>query len=237
MDIEPAPKKAESEWYSGKWENLKGIDLDEDVPEKIRLKKSDEPLYYHRRYSYIHIIRKVKKEKQEKSPYEIEQNAIKKAKKEIGAWCKDIERKRRAFILCILNGKIQPLKDDTEVRERLWTAITSHSYASVRRDMFQGFFLDKESYEATEEEKQVAQEAANWLNITEQMLIAANECAKGEVPVDYGGCYMREKGWSIQLLHQALALYGFSLDTKEEEQIIDGTHELYRVVPKTGGEA
>ena len=68
--IEKAPKEAENEMYSGKWDTVKEIDLDKEPPKKLSV-KDDDKLYYLLYWRSVRIIRKHKNEKKELTPEEI----------------------------------------------------------------------------------------------------------------------------------------------------------------------
>lgn len=44
--IKAAPKSAENEIWSGKWNTIKEYELDKDVPEQIKLPKTEEEKFF-----------------------------------------------------------------------------------------------------------------------------------------------------------------------------------------------
>ena len=89
-EIKPAPKRAENEQWSGKWDKLKQYDLEGKLPEEIKVqaRKTDE-LFYIRWYNQLHIIRatkknnKISKEEQERKERDKRKKDIKSQTKQL----------------------------------------------------------------------------------------------------------------------------------------------------------
>ena len=89
--IKAAPKSAENEIWSGKWNTIKEYELDKDVPEQIKLPKIEEEKFFLVYYRSLRIITKIPKGKKELSPWEKEQKGKGSGKKENQS---DIKRKQ-----------------------------------------------------------------------------------------------------------------------------------------------
>ena len=61
--IKAAPKSAENEIWSGKWNTIKEYELDKDVPEQIKLPKTEEEKFFLVYYRSLRIITKFQKER------------------------------------------------------------------------------------------------------------------------------------------------------------------------------
>lgn len=68
--VKAALKSAENEIWSGKWNTIKEYELDKDVPEQIKLPKTEEEKFFLVYYRSLRIITKIPKGKKELSPWE-----------------------------------------------------------------------------------------------------------------------------------------------------------------------
>lgn len=224
--VEQAPKKAEKELYSGKWDTIKEFDLDKEVPEKISIKKTKEKMYYMRYYARIKVIIPAKGKK--KSEWELRREQEEKNKKAINAMAKEMAKTRIEFVRNVISGEIEPLKDTQELENRLWKAMLQIGIF-VSMGNVSEFFLKKKQYDSTKEEREEAMEKAEKLSKIHQMLAVTVMKAKDVELVNYQGEYKEDYGKALKLLNSALGLYGFTLNSEEEESVINGTHEYYKV--------
>lgn len=223
MGIKKAPKSVENERWSGKWENIKEFDLNKEAPEEIsyKAKKNDELFYVTWGYS-VHIIRKM-----EKSKKQTQEEADKKERdrkiKQIKGILKDMDKRRREFVLSIVDGKIAPLKED--VRDELWI-LNIESGTCCYLSAIRRFITGKGDWELKSEERKVIDEKVANLSTTLQMLIILSEGIQGKETVEYYGTYKVENGTILTKVYELLKRYGWSFEVGEEE-IINGTSELY----------
>lgn len=228
--IKKAPKKAENERYSGKWNTVKEYDLDKDLPKKVQLPKEDKDnkeLYYLRLYSSILIIKPAKKQKQQLSPEELARKQRDKNKKKITAAMKELDARRREFIANILSGKIDAIRDDRKIQETIWN-ILIEAHVFLSESIIKCFFTGKPEYDCTPDEKEAAKKAGS-LNFTQSLLVVMHYAIEniGDI-YDWQGYYKPEKGNIIKHAYEILEQYGWTFANDEEQQLIDGTHELYR---------
>lgn len=120
--IKAAPKSAENEIWSGKWNTIKEYELDKDVPEQIKLPKAEEEKFFLVYYRSLRIITKSQKKK-ELSPWEKEQKERDQSKKKIKAILKESTARRKELLENIISGKISPVKNEAEVKEKIWEAM------------------------------------------------------------------------------------------------------------------
>ena len=223
--VEKAPKGAENEMYSNKWEVVKEYELDKEVPKQLRLPKQDEPIYYLPYWRAVRVIRKAKKEKKEATPEELKRKEIDKKKKQIKEMMQRMDARRKEFVKNIINGKIEAIKDVSEVKDELWITMMQFQVCMYPSSL-ERFFIDKPSWEQTPEEKDEAQKSRESLSIIHQMLVLMSQAMAGKDIYDYNGRYYSEVGAKLKKAYGILKKYGWSFED-DEEQLLDGTHELY----------
>ncbi len=226
MGVEKAPKEAENEQYTGKWDTVKEIDLDKDVPKKISIKETD-GLFYLPYWRSVRIIKKAKKVKKELTPEEIARKEKDKKKKQLKARLKDMDASRKEFIQGIISGKIAAVKNEEEIREKAWSfLLKSGGYLSPTG--MRSFFEGKNDYECSQEERDEAQKKVDGLSFTHSMLVALHHSAEntGEI-VDWQGHYKSEIGERLMHCYEALKPYGWTFENEDDEWILKGTHDLY----------
>ena len=226
MGVKKAPKEAENEQYTNKWETVKEIDLDKDVPKKISIKEPD-GLFYLPYWRSVRIIKKAKRVKKELTPEEIAQKERDKKKKQLKARLKDMDASRKEFIQGIITGKIAAVKNEDEVRERVWCfLLESGGYLSPTS--MRSFFEGKNDYECSQEERDEAQKKVDGLSFTNSMLVALHHSAENASEIaDWLGHYKAEVGKRLMNCYEILKSYGWTFENEDDEQILDGTHDLY----------
>ena len=230
--IEKAPKEAENEMYSGKWDTVKEIDLDKEPPKKLSV-KDDDKLYYLLYWRSVRIIRKHKNEKKELTPEEIAKKEKDKKKKQIKAIIKETDASRKEFICNIITGKIDAVKNEEEIREKAWRFLLEKcAYLSFNSMI--GFFTEKEYYSCTEEEKAEAEKKLKGLSYTHSMLVALHNAAKDTELVDWQGHYKKDSGETLKHCYEVLKPYGWTFANEDAEKVLDGTHELYEKEAENG---
>ncbi len=225
--VSAAPKSAENEIWSGKWNTIKEYELDKDVPEQIKLPKTEEEKFFLVYYRSLRIITKAQKKK-ELSPWEKAQKEKDQSKKKIKAILKESTARRKEFLENIISGKISPVKNETEVKEKIWEAMMglgSCIYVSTVRD----FCLKKSYYESSDEEKKVADETVRGLSSLHQMMIILHNSMKNcNEPYDYNLIFNKNKGDALLKGYEVFEPYGWYFEDEKEQQVLDGTSELYR---------
>ena len=230
--IEKAPKEAENEMYSGKWDTVKEFDLDKEPPKKLSV-KDDDKLYYLLYWRSVRIIRKHKNEKKELTPEEIAKKEKDKKKKQIKAIIKETDASRKEFICNIIAGKIDAVKNEEEIREKAWRFLLEKcAYLSFTSMI--GFFTEKEYYSCTEEEKAEAEKKLKGLSYTHSMLVALHNAAKDTELVDWQGHYKKGSGETLKHCYEVLKPYGWTFANEDAEKVLNGTHELYEKEAENG---
>lgn len=228
LGVTPAPKEVENEQWSDKWKLVKEFNLDKDVPKQINFSKENGNLLYTIWCRNLRVIVKAPKEKRQLSKWELEQKEKAAAKRKIKAILKESTARRKEFIQNIISGKIKPVKDEEMIKEMIWKAMLllgSSTYESVLRK----FYLSKDEYNCTEEEKQAARDTVEKLSVLHQMLIVLHDSmADCNEPFDYNLKFSPNKGQALQKGYEVLALYGWFFENEDEKKVLDGTYELYK---------
>lgn len=227
--IAAAPKGAEGELYSGKWDTVTAYYLLQKPPKQIKAKQGE--LFWLRRSSYFYIIEKHVKAKKEEKKLTKEELAAKERDKAI----KLIREKYKMmfadmgdFIRNIFSGKI-PMCDNTELLEQMvWKHIIEEQTWISTKDIV-GAMTGKEfySHEMTPKERKDLLEKAVTLPIAHQKLAVAYWKMKEANIVDWRCQYNETYGKRLKRFYNILELFGYSWPDEESEQIANGTHEKY----------
>lgn len=235
LGIKQAPKKAADEQWFGKWDKVKEFDLDEPVPENITFRGKVKEMFYLRYCQSIRVIRKAVKKEKALTPYELERREIDGKRKEMGVKQKALAGSVSNFILAIVEGKVEPVKTDLGLVERIWRVLINN-YSFMSRDRVIAFVGGKHSYELTKEEIADAEQKISRMSVVHQMLAMIPDNINIDL-ANYSGKFILKNGRKCKALIELLKPWGFSV-TEEQEQMLDGTHELYvKEENKNGGEA
>lgn len=234
LGVEKASKEAENEVYSGKWKVVKEFELDKDVPKQVKLPKENEQMYWFVCWRSLRVIIKAPKEKRELSKWELEQKEKEKAKKQIKAVLRESTARRKELIENIISGKIDPVKEETKVKDAIWKAMLALG-TGVYESTMRRFFLSKDEYKCSEDEKQAAKEKAESLSALHQMMIILHTAMEGtNETYDYNGKFSKTKGDALLKGYEALEPYGWYFENEVEKKVLDGTHEQYKQEEQNG---
>ena len=221
--VKKAPEKAKNEQWSGKWEEIKRFELEKDIPEEISFKaKKNEELFYVRWYNSIHIICKAVKSKKE-TQEELDRKERDRKIKQIKGMLKQMDKRRKEFVLTIIDGKIAPLKED--IRDELWSLLIE-SGSSCYRSTIRKFLTGKNDWEIKGDERTALDEKIVNLNTTHQMLIILDNSIQDRDMTNWNGSFKKENSTVLKKAYELLKRYGWSFE-EGEESILDGTSELY----------
>ena len=223
--VQKAPKKAENEYYSGKWEKVRAYGLDDELPQKLKLPQNVENLYYLRMYSSIYVLKKVphkKETEQERKTKERDRN-----RKEIKGINKALYKRMKDFVRDITDGKIY-MKDSPGIVETIWILMFEIGVCIYKSAIYD-FYCGKPQYECTGEELNMAAEYFDKLSTQKQMLIylweGTDSCLE---TADWRGQYNEEKGGKLLHVCQFMEQYGFTL-TEQEWEVAEGRSDLYEL--------
>lgn len=239
LGVKPAPKKAKDERWSGKWEDVRHINISiwgEEGNNTIDLPKTTDQLYYYRYFSDIYVVKKHIKEEPVLSEGEKRRKQIDQNKKKIKAMLKEMKTVRNSFVLGITKGTFSAPKE-YDAQADLWKLYINLicSGSGIYRNRIYNFYGIDNEYETKEEEKERILSEFKALSQEKQMLVALSEAAEPYDPTDYEGHY-KEDMKTLRDFYKILERYGFSYGSLEEMKILNGTHELYTKGEDDAGE-
>ena len=231
MGVKPASKKAKDERWSGKWEDVKRIELEKwgtGGDSAIDLPVTADQLYYYRYYSDIYVVKKRVKKDPELTDAEKRRKQIDQNKKRLKAILKEMKTVRNSFIAGIISGAFTPPKE-YDARADLWKIYIDImcSGRGIYRSCIYDFYGIDDKYDAKSQEEQT-QALSKFKEMTQekQLLILLSEASEPYEPTYYEGHY-REDMKTLREFYKILERYGFSFGSLEEMKILNGTHELY----------
>lgn len=226
--IKKAPDSAENERYSGKWDILQSWDLDKAAPKTLKKFKEENVQWVVFWNSTIAVIAPAKKQKRELSEYEIREKEKAKAKKELKQKHKAMYAEVDRFLMGIITKEIEPLKEDVDLYKALTMATIKGNVDYYRSDLA-NFYSGKGMYELEHDDPEKYKEFLEWeKNLSPlHLAIAHMTCIKKCEMYTYSVEYSEESAERVKAIFDFLAKYGFSV-SEEQQQMIDGTHELYR---------
>ena len=226
LGLKKAPKEADSEFYTDKWERMKDYSLDKEPPKTMKFEDNGEPIFYLERYGTSYVIRKKKKEKKELTPAQEAERQNKRNKKQIKAILKEAANTRKAFIEGILSGRIKKVTNEEKVVAELfeqmmsWETFTGHN-------TLKEFFLGGKCYNAQKEDIEAAEKRMEGLSVLHKLLCMVSAMAADTELVDWNYAYSAGKGEKVKAFYKVLELYGFQFPNDEEKSVIEGTSDLY----------
>lgn len=226
LGLKKAPKEADSEFYTDKWERMKDYSLDKEPPKTMKFEDNGEPMFYLERYGILYVIRKKKKEKKVLTPAQEAERQNKRNKKQIKAILKEAANTRKAFIEGILSGRIKKVTNEEKVVAELfeqmmsWETFTGHN-------TLKEFFLGDKCYNAQKEDVEAAEKKMEGLSVLHKLLCMISAMVADADLVDWNYTYSTGKGEKTKAFYKVLELYGFQYPNDEEKGVVEGTSDLY----------
>ena len=226
LGLKKAPKEADSEFYTDKWERMKDYSLDKEPPKTMKFEDNGEPMFYLERYGTLYVIRKKKKEKKVLTPEEEAKKQNMRNKKQIKAILKEAANTRKAFIEGILSGRIKKVTEEKQVEADLfeqmmdWETFTGHNKLIE-------FFVGCEVYNAPEEEKEAARKKMQGLSVLQKLLCLVSAMVADADLVEWNYTYNTVRGEKVKAFYGILEQYGFQFPNDEEKGVVEGTSDLY----------
>lgn len=229
--IEPAPKGAVNEQYSGKWEKVKEFELDKEVKDKLGCKTqaAKEELFYVVWWRTFTIIKKKSNEKKELSEYELQQKARDERKRQIKAMQKEMSAERADFVKLAIEKKFKPENEKLEaVLERLFGVIVQCD-SWINEQVMLKFITGETSINGkTDEEKAAYEKQRDGIGLLYKMMIYASSGVADKNLAEWNASYYTRNGKAVMVLDEILALFGFSYSKEEFYKLADGSHDLYK---------
>lgn len=219
--------------YSNKWTQADSISLEDDPPEKIKIKgmESPEKTFYAPPSEYdsrIYIFMRAPKEQvREKTEYEKRREEAERKRKEIEKLFREIRDRRKVFIQGILEGTLGNPSDYKKAMEDLIEISIELSTRMYPENMFE-WITKKRSYNMSPEQKEDALEKIQAMDPLEKLLVLVDYSAAEHTIVDWQGKWYKDTGEAIQEYHRILHdQWGFRIDDEALQMVIDGTHKNY----------
>lgn len=226
LGLKKAPKEADSEFYTNKWERLKDYSLDKEPPKAMKFEDNGEPMFYLERYGTLYVIRKKKKGKQALTPAQEAERQNKRNKKQIKAILKEAANTRKAFIEGILSGRIKKVTNEEKVVAELfeqmmsWETFTGHN-------TLKEFFLGDKCYNAQKEDIEAAEKKMEGLSVLHKLLCMVSAMVADADLVEWNYTYNTVRGKRVKAFYGILEQYGFQFPNDEEKSVVEGTSDLY----------
>lgn len=226
LGVKKAPKEADSEFYSDKWERMKDYSLDKEPPKTMKFEDNGDPMFYLERYGTLYVIRKKKKEKKELTPAQEAERQNKRNKKQIKAILKEAANTRKAFIEGILSGRIKKVTNEEKVVAELfeqmmsWETFTGHN-------TLKEFFLGDKCYNAQKEDIEAAEKKMGGLSVLHKLLCLVSAMVSDVNLVEWNYTYNTVRGEKVKAFYRVLESYGFQYPNDEEKGVVEGTSDLY----------
>lgn len=226
--IQAAPDTAKYErWAHNKWDDLKRYDTNSELPDEIKVQaKKTDKLFYVRWSDEIHVIRKVQPKKKTESKEEKERKERDARKKELRTLIAKMTKRTGEFISCIMDGTLKPIKTTDELHKRMLEASLTVGVGIYRAQIIT-YYAGESSYTCTEEKKAQAEEKIKQSTITQLLLIYMKAAIETVTETfDYYMKHDQSKAERMMKIYEILEMYGWTFE-EEEQQIMNGTHELY----------
>lgn len=226
LGLKKAPKEADSEFYTDKWERMEDYSLDKEPPKTMKFEDNGEPMFYLERYGTLYVIRKKKKEKKELTPAQEAERQNKRNKKQIKAILKEAANTRKAFIEGILSGRIKKVTNEEKVVAELfeqmmsWETFTGHN-------TLKEFFLGDKCYNAQKEDIEAAEKKMEGLSVLHKLLCMVSAMVADADLVEWNYTYNTVRGKRVKAFYGILEQYGFQFPNDEEKSVVEGTSDLY----------
>ncbi len=226
LGVNKAPKEADSEFYSDKWERMKDYSLDKEPPKTMKFKDDGEQMFYLERYGTLYVIRKKKKKKKVLTPEEEAKKQNMRNKKQIKAILKEAANTRKSFIEGILSGRISKVTDESEIEAELFEQMMSWETFTGHNKLIQ-FFVGCEVYNAPNEEVEAARKKAEGLSVLHKLLCLVSAMISDVDLVEWNYTYNTVRGEKVKAFYRVLESYGFQYPNDEEKSAVEGTSDLY----------
>ena len=224
-NVKKIPAKYDGNWsWIGKFEKIKEFSL-EDIKEKYTLQLEEgEQAYYTVSYGLLTII--VPKRKTNKDIQEDERKSdLNRRITGMRQITKQMAEERRRFVKGITEKKYKEPDDLPKVEKMLWGMALS-KYCSIDWSNNYKYLTGDDAWNlANEEKEKVLDEMIN-MPPCNLILLTVAKSVENEAMMDYRGKYMQKEAKRLMEFYNILRLYGYQM-SKEEQQIVGGTHELY----------
>lgn len=234
LGVRQAPKNVHS-WTAG-YEQVKCVKYEDAEKELGKIEKPEECVWTSG-YGGIDILRKDKKEEKEKilSEFDLKQNYDKKRRKRCREIQKEMDAKRKSFILRIAKRDVIPPEKDHEsdiIAELLRIGMEGEAYLS--KVAMLEYYTGKDRWELKGEEREAAETIMRGVSIIAKLMMSIDRFFAMRTGTDqenlitYDGLKNVDRAELLANFYEVMEQeYGYVLD-EEERSMIDMTHEVFR---------
>lgn len=125
-----------------------------------------------------------------------------------------------------MEGKIRPIKETEILKKQILSAAVQNGL-SMYHSTIVSYFTGKTMYQCTEEEIKTADNAYDELSFINQLFVGLSCSISDNMELyDWSGKFKPKVAENIKVVFDLLELYGWTFE-EEEQQLLNGTHELY----------
>lgn len=231
IGIRKGPKNANT--WSGEWEEEKRIPL-EDAGKEIGKIEHPEECVFTEEFSQVRILRKAEKKEKVLSEFDKKQNFNKKRRKRCREIQKDMDERRRNFIIRIANRDVIPPPEDHKqmiLEELLDISLKGETILS-RYGLIE-YYTRKDRWSTSAEEREQTEKRFEGMSVIAKMMMAVDRyfaCRTGtdvECLIRYDGTKDEDRAALLRRFYALLrSEYGF-VQEREDGQIMTLTHEVF----------
>ena len=180
--------------------------------------------------------KETKKGPKELSEFDLKANYNNKRRQRMRGIQKEMEAKRKSFVLRIANRDVMPAKEDhvRGILETIFEIMTcSDNWTSINQKGIMEYHAQRDWYDMDESERQAEREMVRGMSAVAKAIICVDKNFNTRTGTDqenlleYDGSKKEEQIERLKMFYTILRLeYGYVLD-KDEKAILEGTHEIY----------
>ena len=232
LGVRKAPKNV-TRW-SGDYEEVKTVKYEDAGKEIGKIEKPEECVWISG-YGGVDILRKKKKQEKSLSEFDKKQNYDKQRRKRCREIQKDMDAKRKSFILRIAKRDVIPPEKDHEsgiIAELLRIGLEGEAFLS--KEGLLEYYTGKARWEMKGEERETAETIMRGVSIIAKLMMSIDRFFAMRTGTDqenlitYDGLKNVDRAELLANFYEVMEQeYGYVLD-EEERSMIDMTHEVFR---------
>ena len=235
LGMKPAPKDVHS-WTAG-YEDVMTIDLS-DAEKKIKPVENPEECIFGSGYGYVFVLRKERKkgrDAKQLSEFDLRTNYNQKRRKRIREIQKEMEAKRKSFVLRIANRDVIPPPEDhvRGILEALFDIMMTGD-TWISESGLSEYHAQKDRWGMSGEEKDAEREMISRMSTVGKAVMCADRSfsvrtgTDQEVLIDYDGAKRTEALKRLNRFYTEIMQREFGyVPDEEEKMILAGTHDVF----------
>lgn len=223
--VEDATERLRKERWNGNWKCVKTIYFTDNDLSNVSF-DGETTKYYLKEYSYIAVYEEVKnKVQEEKTPEQIEREQREENRSKLKEIENEMTERRETFVRNIISGELKAdINQDT--KDEIWKYLIREDGEVGNYELID-FLSNKQIYQLSDEEEEEYKAKLQQFEAWKTMLMALCVSMKAiGTCVAYDCTYIGDDAKQYEKGNEILAKYGWYLK-EEEQQLLDGTHELY----------